>query len=266
MGVRRWCVLLVLVGLGVAGMGGIAAATTSMTITPSTNLTDGQLVHVSISGFPANTSIAVVECGPSAVNANGCDLQTLQYLTTDANGHVVTPFIVGAELSTFNGTVDCRTSACTLGAGTYDASTTAGASIAFNPATPLAPPLQLGLTVAAAGRVDRHTKAATINGTLTCNRTAIVDVSGQLTQLIPFRGVWLVSSSYFDKPQVLCGLHQTTVSWTATVSTSGAVPGSVIEGFKVGNATADLTAYGNAGTSSTSASITNAKIRLRASH
>src|SRR5450755_2887069 len=161
MGVRRWCALLVVVGLGVGGMVGTASAATSMTVTPSTNLTDGQLVHVSISGFPANTAIALVECGASAVDANGCDLQTLLYVTTDANGDVVTPFVVGAELSTFNGTVDCRSSACTLGAGTYDASTTAGASIAFNPTSPLAPPLQLGLTVAPTGRVHDHTKAAT---------------------------------------------------------------------------------------------------------
>jgi len=266
MGMRRWCALLVVVGLGVGGMGGIASATTSMTVTPSTNLRDGQFVGVSISGFPANTSIGVVECGPGATNANGCDLQTLHYVTTDATGHAVTPFIVAAELSTFNGSVDCRTTTCRLGAGTLDASTTAGVSIAFNPTTPLAPPLQLGLTVAATGKVNHHTKAATIDGILTCNRAAIVDVSGQLTQLIPFRGVYLVSSSYFDKPQVLCGLLTPTLSWTAIVPTSGAVPGSLIAGFKVGNATANLTAYGNAGTSSASTSITNAKIRLQATH
>jgi hypothetical protein len=264
MSIRRWCALLVVIGLGVAGMGGIASATTSMTVTPSTNLDDGQLVHVSISGFPPNTQIAVVECGPGAAGEDGCDLQTLHYLSTDASGDAVTRFVVAAELSTFNGTVDCRTSSCTLGAGTFDASTTAGAPIAFNPTTPIAPPLQLGLTVAATGGVKPHTKAATISGTLTCNRAAIVDVSGQLTQLIPFRGVWLVSSSYFDKPQVICGLHKTTVSWTATVSTNGAVPGSLIEGFKTGNAIADVTASGNAGSSSTSVSITHAKIRLRA--
>jgi hypothetical protein len=264
MSIRRWCALLVVTGLGVAGMGGSASATTSMTVTPSTNLGDGQLVHVSVSGFPANTSIAMVECGPGSTDANGCDLQTLQYVTTDENGHVAARFVVAAELSTFNGAVDCRTGGCTLGAGTFDASTTAGAPIAFNPSTPVAPPLQLGLTVAATGRVNHHTKAATINGTLTCNRAAVVDVSGQLTQLIPFRGVWLVSSSYFDKPTVLCGVHSTTVSWTATVSATDAAPGSLIAGFKVGKAIANLSAYGQAGNSSTSASIANAKIRLRA--
>ena len=264
MSIRRWCALLAVIGLGVAGMGGIAAATTSMTVTPSTNLDDGQLVHISITGFPANTQIAVVECGPGAAGEDGCDLQTLHYLSTDASGNAATRFVVTAELSTFNGAVNCRNAACTLGAGTFDASTTAGAPIAFNPTTPIAPPLQLGLTVAATGTVKPHTKAATINGTLTCNRAAVVDVSGQLTQLIPFLGVWLVSSSYFDKPQVICGLHKTTVSWTATVSTRGAVPGSLIEGFKVGKAVADVTASGNAGNSSASASVTNARIRLLA--
>jgi hypothetical protein len=268
MGMRRWCAVLVVVGLGVWGMGGIAAAAATLTVTPSTNLVDGQLVSVSISGFPANTAIAVVECGPSAVDENGCDLRTLQYLTTDANGHVVTPFIVGAELSTFNGSVDCRTAGCSIGAGTFDASTTAGASIAFNPIAPLAPPLQLGLTVDPTGHVNNHTNVATIDGVVTCNRAAIVYVSGQLTQLIPFHGVSLVSSSYFDEPQVICGSPTTTAAWTATVPTSTSVfpGGSLIVGYKVGNATADVNAYGNGGTSSAYASITNATIRLRSSH
>jgi hypothetical protein len=127
MGVRRWYAVLVAVGLGVWGMGGTAAAATSLTVGPSTNLVDGQLVFVSISGFPANTSVAVVECGPGAVDANGCDLSTLQYLTTDTNGHVAAAHIVAAKLSTFNGSDDCRSVKCTLGVGTLDSSVTAGA-------------------------------------------------------------------------------------------------------------------------------------------
>ncbi len=265
MTVRRWCVLVTVIGLGVAATSGIAAATTSMTVTPSTNLNDGQLVHVSISGFPANASIAVVECAAGAVDANGCDLQTLQYVTTDANGHVATPIIVTAELSTFSGAVDCRTTSCTLGAGTVDAATTAGTAIAFNPTTPVAPPLQLAVTVAAKGTVNNHTKAATIHGTATCNRVAIVAITGQLTQLIPFHGVFLVSSSYFDKPSVVCGMHSKTISWTATVKPSGAVEGSLIAGFKVGKVTAELSAYGHAGNSSVSDSIAPARILLRTS-
>ena len=268
MGMRRWFAVLGVVGLGVSGMGGIAAGATALTVTPSTNLVDGQLVSVSISGFPANTAIAVVECGPGAVDANGCDLRTLQYVTTDANGHVVTPFVVAAVLSPFNGSVDCRTAVCTVGAGTFDVSATAGASIAFNPTAPLAPPLQLGLTVDPTGKVNNHTNVATIDGTVTCNRAAIVDVSGELTQMIPFHGVSLVSSSYFDTPQVICGSPTTTTAWTATVPTSTLVfpGGSLIVGYKVGNATADVNAYGNGGTSSAYASITNATIRLRSSH
>ena len=268
MGIRRWCAVLGLVGLGVSGMGGVAAGATALTVTPSTNLVDGQLVSVSISGFPADTSIAVVECGPGAIDANGCDLRTLQYLTTDANGQLVTPFIVAAVLSTFNGTVDCRTAACSVGAGTFDLSATAGAPIAFNPTAPLAPPLQLGLTVDPTGKVNNRTNVATISGTVTCNRTAIVYVSGELTQLIPFHGVSLVSSSYFEQPQVICGSPTTTTAWSATVPTSTSVfpGGSVIIGYKVGNATANVDAYGNGGTSSAYTSVADATIRLRSSH
>ena len=55
MRVRRGGAVLVVAGLGVWGLGGVAAGATSVTVTPSTNLVDGQLVSVSISGFPAST-------------------------------------------------------------------------------------------------------------------------------------------------------------------------------------------------------------------
>jgi hypothetical protein len=268
MRMRRYGAVLLVVGLGVGGMGGTAVAATTLTVTPSTDLVDGQLVSVSISGFPATTSIGVVECALGAVNANGCDLRTLQYPTTDANGHVVTPFIVGAKLSTANGPVDCRTTACSIGAGTFDQSATAGAPITFNPTAPLAPPLHVGVTVAPNGQVNNRTNVATIHGTVTCNRAAILDVSGQLTQAIPFHGVSLVSSSYFDQPQVICGAPNTTVGWSASAPTSSSVfpGGTIIVGYKVGNATADIYIYGNGGTSSAFASISHATIRLRSAH
>jgi hypothetical protein len=268
MRMRRWGAVLLVVGLGVWGMGGSAGAATSLTVTPSTNLVDGRLVSVSISGFPANTSIGVVECVLGAVNANGCDLRTLRYVTTNANGHVLAPFIVGAKLSTANGPGDCRTTACSIGAGTFDQSATAGAPITFNPTAPLAPPLHVGVTVAPNGKVNNRTNVATINGTVTCNRGAIIDVSGQLNQAIPFHGVSLVSSSYFDQPQVICGAPNTTVGWSATAPTSSSVfpGGTIIVGYKVGNATADIYVYGNGGTSSAFASISHATIRLRSAH
>jgi Neocarzinostatin family len=268
MRIRRWGAVLLVVGVSVWGTGGPASAATSLAVTPSTNLVDGQLVSVAISGSPASTSIGVVECVLGAVNANGCDLRTLQYVTTDASGHVVTPFIVSAKLATSNGTVDCRTVSCSIGAGTFDLSATAGAPITFNPTGPLAPPLHMGVTVAPNGQVNNRTNVATITGTVTCNRAAIIDVSGQLTQTIPFHGVSLVSSSYFDQPQVICGAPNTTVGWTATAPTSSSVfpGGTVIVGYKVGTATANVFAYGNGGTSSAFASIPNATIRLRSAH
>lgn len=268
MRLRRWIAVFGVVGLVVCGNGADAGAVTSLTVTPSTNLVDGQLVSVSISGFPANTEIAAVQCGPGAVNANGCDLSTLQYVTTDANGHVTTAFVVAAVLSTGSGNVDCRTVTCRVGAGTFDQSVTAGQAIAFSPTAPIAPPLHLGLTLDANGQVNNHTNVATIDGTLTCNRAAIVDLYGQLTELIPFHGVSLVSSADFDDPQVLCGAPTPTVTWKAIVPASTSVfpGGSLLLGYKVGNANADVNAFGHGGTSSASATVTGATIRLRSAH
>ena len=268
MGLRRWFALFGVVGLVVCATSTGAAAAGSLAVTPSTNLVDGQLVSLSIGGFPANTQIGVLECVLGTANANGCDLNTLQYVTTDASGHVSAPFIVTAALSTANGHVDCRAASCSIGAGTFDQSTTAGHAISFKPTAPLAPALHLALTVNANGGVNNHTNVATIGGTLTCNRAAIVELYGQLTELIPFHGVSLVSSASFDEPQVLCGAPTDIVTWKAVVPASTSVfpGGSLLLGYKVGNATADINADGHGGNSTANATVTNATIRLRSAH
>jgi hypothetical protein len=268
MGLRRWFTVFGVVGLVMCATGTGAGAAASLAVTPSTNLVDGQLVSLSIAGFPANTQIGVLECVLGAVDENGCDLNTLQYVTTDANGHVSTPFIVTAALSTANGHVDCRATSCSIGAGTFDQSTTAGHALSFNPTAPLAPALHLGLTVNTNGGVNNHTNVATIDGTLMCNRAAIVELYGQLTQLIPFHGVSLVSSATFDEPQVLCGAPTDVVTWKAVIPASTSVfpGGSLLLGYKVGNSTADINAFGHGGNSTASATVTNASIRLRSAH
>jgi hypothetical protein len=64
---RRWTLLGAITTVtafagGVLGLAGPAAAAAALTATPNTNLTNGQVVSVSGSGFSANGIGAIVEC------------------------------------------------------------------------------------------------------------------------------------------------------------------------------------------------------------
>ena len=43
-----------------------AAAASAITVTPSTNLVQGQTVSVSGTGYPANSTVGIIECGAGA--------------------------------------------------------------------------------------------------------------------------------------------------------------------------------------------------------
>lgn len=78
------------------------------TVDPSTGLTDGQRVAVTGSGFEPDSGIAVIQCavgGPG--DGSACDLSSLTYAPSDAQGNVRASFTVRASLHTSGGTVDC---------------------------------------------------------------------------------------------------------------------------------------------------------------
>jgi hypothetical protein len=62
-----------------------AFAAVSGSVTPNTNLTDGQFVHVTASGFPANqANISVTECIRGALSSADCEGRT-QNITGSAD-------------------------------------------------------------------------------------------------------------------------------------------------------------------------------------
>ncbi|MGZ4737545.1 MAG: neocarzinostatin apoprotein domain-containing protein [Acidimicrobiia bacterium] len=105
--------------LAVGGPAG-AAGTHTVTVTPSTGLSDGQTVTVSGTGFvetPIINDWAVGMCSPAILteaitlqNAlHDCDVTTQPFTFThaDANGNLSTPFVVRKTFSTSGGTVTC---------------------------------------------------------------------------------------------------------------------------------------------------------------
>lgn len=105
-----------------------AFAAGSVSVSPSSGLKDGQSVNVTGSGFPASTTIYVVECANLTGQA-GCDITRLGQAQSDAGGKISAAFTVHTG-TIGNGTCDA-THACYISAG--DAAQTAhgAAQISF---------------------------------------------------------------------------------------------------------------------------------------
>ncbi|HVB50391.1 MAG TPA: neocarzinostatin apoprotein domain-containing protein [Acidimicrobiales bacterium] len=67
-----------------------ASATTvpKLVVTPSTKLHNGEIVHVSGSGFTPGDAVYVVECLATAKGAAGCNIGKAKGVTISATGHL----------------------------------------------------------------------------------------------------------------------------------------------------------------------------------
>ncbi|WP_433241287.1 enediyne antibiotic chromoprotein [Streptosporangium sp. CA-135522] len=114
-----------------------AASAAAVSLTPSTNLADGDTVAVSATGLSPNTVYHVGQCAFVQSGAIACNQPQSVDVTTDANGAATTSIVVrrtfqglaGSE-GTPAGTVDCAAVACSIGLGT-SAGQGAGAGISF---------------------------------------------------------------------------------------------------------------------------------------
>ncbi|HEY6558348.1 MAG TPA: neocarzinostatin apoprotein domain-containing protein [Polyangiaceae bacterium] len=89
---------------------GAARADISVTVTPNTDLQDGQTLLVSASGLVPNESIGFDLCVRYPYGQlDGCSLHDLLQLTADAAGSVQTPFVVKKAFTTVSGaTITCE--------------------------------------------------------------------------------------------------------------------------------------------------------------
>ena len=128
--------------VGAAGAG--AAATPTMTVTPSTGLTSNQEVAVTGSGYTANATYAAVECIGTATTTAGCDTNAITPVSVSATGTVSFNFYVQTG-PIGNGT--CGTSAadsnCLIVIGTLTGTQIAYAPISFGTPAPAGPSITL---------------------------------------------------------------------------------------------------------------------------
>lgn len=88
----------------------------NITVTPHADLVDDQVVQVEATGYTPNGPIDVVQCIISSnLEGDGCELDRIQHLTSDADGSVATTYAVNDEMDTADGRVSClRTTSCIL--------------------------------------------------------------------------------------------------------------------------------------------------------
>jgi hypothetical protein len=154
-----------------------ASAAPALVVTPNTDLVDFQTVSVTGTGFPADSSIGLLECQTGAFDLGSCDLSTLAFPTTDATGSYTTDFVVQRLINTSAGQVDCAPSACMLFSALDPTSVdVASAPLGFDPNVPPRPRLEVSITVNPRGTVVSKTGVVTVSGTVTCNMPADVFV------------------------------------------------------------------------------------------
>lgn len=134
----------------------------SVTVAPSIDLVDGQLVTITGSGFAPGEGLEVFQCRAGAVNEFDCDPGNAFDFHADASGDFVFVLQIDAFIFTQAGAsdpIDCRAAldSCVIGVGNIlDPSAGLSVAISFDPDAPLRPPVSLTIDPAT-GLTDGQT-------------------------------------------------------------------------------------------------------------
>jgi hypothetical protein len=97
-----------------AGCTVTAAATPSAAVDPDTALSDGQVVQVTATGFPAGDSLVIVQCDADPGGEGDCDTNNTKFVTATSSGSVPpTRFTVHDRVGSDNDPCD-STHACSI--------------------------------------------------------------------------------------------------------------------------------------------------------
>jgi hypothetical protein len=110
-----------------------------LTVQPSANLVDLQLVSLHGSDYTPLASLATIECAAGATGEDQCDLSTLIIVPASSTGTFSLKRYVRRVISPFSGTVDCGITpgACIMaGVNIGDFLEAAAVPLSFNPSVP----------------------------------------------------------------------------------------------------------------------------------
>jgi lysophospholipase L1-like esterase len=214
-----------------------ASATTSaptISLSPSTNLIDGQVVTVSGSDF-SPSQLDLTECVTPDANECGLDTTTVSVAPTGTFSarYSVTRMLI-FETNRGVDSVDCAVASCVLRAQEYHTGQSVESPLAFNAGAP--PLVKIGIDPTA--QLNSTSAAVTVTGTISCRKTMDVDLTGTITQT---QRPLLYQQRLFADPlhlqQVQCTRAPT--SWSTRVSPwpGRQAAGGAAGNFAVGNTT-----------------------------
>jgi hypothetical protein len=208
-----------------------AAAKTTLTATPDSNLRDGQSVTVTGAGYPANAETDLVQCEQD----QGCDFSNLQLQDTDTDGNYTTTFTVRRIITLGSETVDCvaKQDCVLVSLDISDLSTGAQTAITFDPNAPFQKPLRFRVTPDHTGHVVVDKGVVRLTGTVECNRAVTIDADMALTQVY---GRSIFQSEVFPEIQCDHGGH-----WAVVFRPQNGL-------FDAGSAKVRISAFGFSGT------------------
>ncbi len=159
----------------------------TLSVSPATNLSDGQNVTVNGAHFDPNGQVTFTECPAGQVQLYfACDSDIFDQVTAGPTGTFTATYQVARILTTNEGpdggSVDCaQPPGCVLAAlGNYGDDLTASTPLSFNPSVPPLPPLDLNLKLKPTGHVATD-GGAVLSATISCTTKAPVEVSVGVT-------------------------------------------------------------------------------------
>jgi lysophospholipase L1-like esterase len=233
--------------LGVIGLTSAAAASAAavplISITPATNLIDGEQVTVTGSGFATQSfELGLFECPSSNEDLGSCGSNSMQ-VAVGSSGAFAERFRVSrliiVQSPEGSTSLDCGRQTCALRAIDLRNGQSASAALKFNARSRL----QVSLSVDQGGAFDSGHQGVILHGALTCVKRMVVQLSGTLTQFQPpltYRQPLFADPNHYLR--LTC--HPGAISWSATVSSW---PGKLAMGgaaglFTEGKATATVVA------------------------
>ena len=154
----------------------------ALVATPATDLSDGQTVTVTGAHFPAGADVTFTECPAGNDQFYDCDSDTYGAAVADPSGSFTTQYEVARVITTNGGSVDCaQAPGCVLSTlGGFGDVLVASTLLAFDPAVPPLPPLDLTLDLEPTGQIGTN-GAADLSATISCTATQPVSVSMAVT-------------------------------------------------------------------------------------
>jgi lysophospholipase L1-like esterase len=174
---------------------------------------DGDTAFVDGTGFVPNERVQIGEC----VLGDPCRSYDSNWVADD-DGRIFAKYVVSRRISGSAGPVDCLSAHCAIVA--HGAATAAPVELSFANG-PLLPELRMELRVSRRLPIQRRTGAVSVEGTLTCNRPALVAFTASVRE----KGAPVLLDGSSDVNNVVCNAGRNRIGLYVYATGGSYIPG-----------------------------------------